>query len=88
MKRGPHSCTPPFSSVSINTGFQDVGSKAEISLDGKALEKNKEYKISVGQELKIGDDALYQVIATKSNMIIISQCLVSQLQLYCCECPT
>lgn len=41
--------------------MQDVGSKAEISLDGKALEKNKEYKISVGQELKIGDDALYQV---------------------------
>ena len=41
--------------------LQDVGSKAEISLDGKALEKNKEYKISVGQELKIGDDAVYQV---------------------------
>ena len=32
-----------------------------ISLDGKSLEKNKEYKLSIGQEFKIGDDAVYQV---------------------------
>ena len=40
---------------------QDLGSNVEISLDGKKLEKNKEYQISVGQELKIGNDATYQV---------------------------
>lgn len=33
----------------------------EVTLDGKSLEKNKEYKLSVGQTLKIGDDAVYQV---------------------------
>ena len=40
---------------------QDTGSNVDISLDGKKLEKNKEYQISVGQELKIGNDATYQV---------------------------
>jgi len=41
--------------------LQDIGSKLDISLDGKKLEQNKEYQISIGQELKIGDEATYQV---------------------------
>ena len=40
---------------------QDVGSKAEIKIDGKPMEKNKEYKLSVGQVLEVGDSASYKV---------------------------
>lgn len=42
---------------------QDVGSQVIVSINGQPLEKFKEYKLAVGQVLKIGDDAVYQVSA-------------------------
>lgn len=53
---------------------QDVGSQVPLLLDGKELEKNKEYKLSVGQTLKIGDDAVYQV----GHSVLLSQATVSK----------
>lgn len=43
--------------------LKDLGSDVELQLDGSKLEKNKEYKLSVGQTLKIGSDAVFQARA-------------------------
>ena len=55
------SSLPALSDGSTDDALQqDTGSEAEITVDGKPLEKNKEHLLSVGAMLTFGDTK-YQV---------------------------